>query len=102
MTDLPLVCTLSPAAIEIRQQNLLNALVQRAIEHVELPNGYRLRFAAEGDIIREIAQVIDAERRCCRFLQFTLTAEPDAGPITLDLIGPPGTRDFLMALFDQR
>ena len=45
-----------------------------------------------------IAQAIDAERQCCRFVRFTLTVEPDEGPITLDLTGPPGSREFLSAL----
>jgi hypothetical protein len=46
-----------------------------------------------------IAHAIDAERRCCRFLRFDLTVEPDAGPVVLDLTGPPGTREFIAALF---
>jgi hypothetical protein len=45
-----------------------------------------------------IAQTIDAERQCCRFLTFTVTVEPDGGPISLAVTGPPGTREFLDAL----
>ena len=101
MADLPVACTLSPAALAARRENLLNALLQRATERSELPNGCRLRFAAEGGILLDIARVIDAERQCCRFLQFTVTVDPDDGPITLDLTGPPGTRDFLAAMFDH-
>jgi hypothetical protein len=43
---------------------------------------------------------VDAERLCCRFLQFTVMVEPDDGPVTLDLAGPQGTREFLSAMFD--
>jgi hypothetical protein len=78
----------------------MNPLLQRANEKRDLPNGSRLRFAAEGEILLDIARTIDAERQCCRFLQFTVTVEPDAGPITLDLTGPTGTREFLAAMFD--
>jgi hypothetical protein len=101
MADLPVACTLSPAALKVRRENLLNALAQRATERRELPNGCRFRFTAEGEILLDIVRVVDAERQCCRFLQFTVTVEPDEGPITLDLTGPAGTRDFLMAMFDQ-
>lgn len=101
MADLPIVCTLSPAALEARRQSLLNALLQRASERRELPNGCRLRFAAGGEILLDIARAVDAERQCCRFLQFTITVDPDEGPITVDLTGPAGTRDFLAAVFDQ-
>jgi hypothetical protein len=45
--------------------------------------------------------MVDAERQCCRFLQFTVTVEPDDGPVTLDLAGPPGTREFLAAMFER-
>jgi arsenate reductase (thioredoxin) len=99
-TELPVACTLSPAALEVRRENLLNALLRRTSERHELPNGYRLRFAADGDVLGQIARAIDAERHCCRFLQFAITVQPDAGPITLDLTGPAGTREFLSALFD--
>jgi len=102
MADLPIACTLSPAALQARRENLLNALLTRAIELRELPDGYRLRFAAEEQILFEIVRAVDAERQCCRFLQFTITVEPDEGPVTVELTGPPGTRDFLTAMFDQR
>ena len=100
MADLPVACTLSPAALKARRENLLNALVRRAKESRELPTGYRLRFAAEGDILSEIARTVDAERQCCRFLRFTVSIEPDDGPISVDLTGPAGTREFLAAMFN--
>ena len=100
MADLPVACTLSPAALKARKENLLKALLDRANQRRELPDGYRLRFAAEGDMLSEIARTVDAERQCCRFLRFTVTVEPDDGPITLDLNGPAGTREFLAAMLD--
>jgi hypothetical protein len=83
-----------------RRENLLNALLRRTKERRELPNGYSLRFAAEGDVLSEIAHAVDNERKCCRFLRFAVTVEPDNGPITVDLTGPPGTREFLAAMLD--
>ena len=100
MADLPVACTLSPAALKARKENLLSMLQHRAEERRELPDGYRLRFAAEGDTLSAIARTVDAERQCCRFLRFTMTVEPDDGPITLDLTGPAGTREFLAAMLD--
>src|SRR5262245_55354341 len=101
MTDLPIACTLSPAALQARRENLLNALSRQATERGDLPNGYRFRFAADSDVLGQIARAVDAERQCCRFLQFSITVDADGGPITLDLTGPAGTREFLSALFDQ-
>ena len=76
-------------------------LLRRAELHDELPQGHRLRFYQTDDILATIAQTIDAERQCCRFLRFSITVEPDGGPISLELTGPPGTREFVSALLDS-
>jgi hypothetical protein len=99
--DLPVACTLSPAALKARREGLLNDLVGRAEERLEVTGGYRLSFAAGNDILLAIARTVDAERQCCRFLRFTVTVEPDGGPILVDLTGPPGTREFLAAMLGE-
>jgi hypothetical protein len=101
MVDLPVACTLSPVALKARRENLLNALLQRATERSDLPDGCRLQFAPDEEILADIARTIEAERRCCRFLEFQLTIAPDLGPITLELTGPAGTREFLADLFNS-
>jgi hypothetical protein len=101
MTDLPIMCTLTPAALRARREGLLSQLLRRADAHEELPDGHRLRFTTADGTLATIAQVIDAERQCCRFLRFTMTVEPDGGPISLDLTGPAGTREFVAALLES-
>ena len=101
MPDLPVACTLSPAALKARREGLLNNLVGRAEQRLEVAGGCRLRFAASDDILAAIARTVDAERQCCRFLRFTVTVEPDGGPILVDLTGPPGTREFLAAMLGE-
>jgi len=100
VSDLPIVCTLDPATLETRRQGLLGQLVRRAARVEERSDGYRLEFAASGDVLALAARVISAERLCCRFLRFHVTVEPDEGPVRLDLTGPPGTREFLAALLE--
>src|SRR5688500_2256034 len=98
MADLPIVCTLSPEALEARRDRLLSELLRRSVGHELLPEGLRLRFAPSSETLSSIARAVEAERRCCRFLRFAITVEPDAGPIFLDLTGPRGTREFVTAL----
>ena len=100
MSELPVACTLGPAALTARREGLLVDLVRRADHHEERPNGHCLRFAGSDDVLEAIARTVNLERQCCRFLRFTVTAEPDGGPVSLELTGPPGTRDFLTALFE--
>ena len=97
MTDLPIACTLSPQALKARRENLLDALLQRSTERIELPDGFRLSFTADSQTLADIVRTVDAERQCCRFLSFTIVVKPDGGPITVDLTGPSGTREFLSA-----
>ena len=101
MTNLPVACTLSPAAVSARREGLLSELLRRANSHEETEDGYRLHFAADDDALFTIARAVNAERQCCRFLRFRVTVEPDGGPMSLELTGPAGTREFLTALLDS-
>jgi hypothetical protein len=100
MTDLPIACSLDAAALTARREGLLSGLVQQASERRDVPDGLQLRFTPDDRILGDIAQAVNAERLCCRFLRFTVNVEPGEGPITLDLTGPPGTREFINALLD--
>jgi hypothetical protein len=93
--DLPIACTLTPAELQSRGAQLLPGLVARATGRVQVTNGFRWAFAPTEALLAELAQVIDAERRCCPFLRFALVSEPDGGPISLEVTGPPGTAQFL-------
>ena len=100
MPNLPIACTLGPAALKVRREDLLGGLVHRADERFDLPDGYRVRSSAADDVLPTIGKVIEVERQCCRFLPFHVTVEPDGGPIWLDFTGPPGTREFLASMLD--
>jgi hypothetical protein len=97
MADLPIVCTLDRGSLRTQRDDLLPSLIAEAEAREELENGYRFRFA-EADVLPRLLRVIDAERKCCRFLRFEVLLEPDLGPISLTVTGPPGTREFLAAL----
>ena len=100
MADLPVACTLGPGALAARREGLLSELVRRAQTHEELADGHRLSFATADDTLGLIMKAVEAERQCCRFLRFQITVEPDGGPVSVELTGPAGTREFLAAMFD--
>lgn len=95
VTDLPIACALTPAELQFRGAQLLPGLARRAIGRVPVPNGFRWHFTPTEGLLGDLAHVIDAERRCCRFLRFAVAAKPDGGPISLEVTGPPGTAEFL-------
>jgi amino-acid N-acetyltransferase len=73
----PIVCTLQPGQLNARAMELLPGLVRRA---------------------RTVVELEDAERQCCRFLQFQLVVEPRERAIVLEVTGPAGTKGFLDSL----
>ena len=98
MKELPIACELTPAEIEVRRQGLLPGLLANAKEQIAVTDGFRWRFAPGSELLAAVIQTIELERKCCRFLRFQLTVEPDAGPVWLEVTGPIGTAAFLEKL----
>ena len=100
-TDTPLVCNMSVFTPVQRDSHIQSTtqLVQ-AIQRVqEVENGYEFTFPNEKEFISKIAEFISNERLCCPFLEFTLNVNSNSEPISLSLIGPLGTQEFLRAEF---
>ena len=98
MADVPIACTLSPDALKTRRDGLIAEVFQRATHHELTEHGLRVRFAPAADVVSTLARVVDGERQCCRFLRFVITIEPDGGPVSLEVSGPSGTREFIAGL----
>ena len=101
MRDLPVACTLSADELGARRDGLLPGLIARATDRMTLDDGYRLTFAPAPGLLDSMARAIDAERQCCRFLRFQLVVEQDGAPITLEITGPVGTKEFLRELIED-
>lgn len=95
MTQLPIACTLSRPDLRARRDGVLAELRAAAVERRWLPNGLALRFEPAPDRLGLLAEAIDLERQCCRFLTLELNVAPGGGPIWLRLTGPEGTVPFL-------
>ena len=92
---LPIACTLSEPELRKREQTLLATLRTHTRRVIERPDGYTLELIPSDDAIAAASAVIQAERRCCAFLRFTLTVEPGGEAIELALTGGAGVREFL-------
>jgi hypothetical protein len=95
MEILPIACTLTRAELERDAHCLMPGLLERAPTVTPLENGMRLEFAPTDGMLRDIIDVIERERRCCRFLQFVLMIPPGGGRYQLEITGPEGTSEFL-------
>jgi hypothetical protein len=88
-------CLLSPEELEARREGLLPGLIKRAKHTTKLDNGYTMRFDSRPGLLDELTRVIEQERGCCSFLRFQISVEPENGPVTFEVTGPPGTREML-------
>jgi hypothetical protein len=96
--NLPVACALDAASLAERGDALLPGLARRATHLCWVETGVRLTFGFDPRLLAEVANVIAAEHQCCRFLRFGLMVEPGDGVVTLDVMGPDGTVEFLKQL----
>jgi hypothetical protein len=84
--------------LRLRAADLLPGVAAAATKVEPLPDGVRLTIAATSTNWTRIAAAVDRERQCCPFLRFILTVPAAGAPFTLDVTGPPGTQEYLLAL----
>jgi hypothetical protein len=97
--NLPVMCTLSDSEMREREASLLARFRSGVIAAEELADGYSFRLPGDRDWFAILAELIIAERECCRFLKFELRADPQMGPLTVRITGPDGTKAFLKTAF---
>jgi hypothetical protein len=95
----PIACSLTTVELRDREATLLAQFRSAVIETEELKEGYAFRLPGDGEWIRLIAELIMAERECCPFLTFEMTAHSNIGPVTIQVSGPVGTKEFLRTVF---
>ena len=99
MDSLPIACNLTNAELQERRRTVLEKLREAVVEVKELADGFAYSFSSDGNRFPELAAMIELERQCCPFLQFRLTVAAGQGPLTLEITGPEGTKDFLLSTF---
>jgi hypothetical protein len=98
-TNSPIACNLGALDRDEqrRRAELARAVVGHAAATTETSDGYALRFDDDPVLLRDAIDWIRLERRCCPFLRFELTFDPENGPLWLRLGGGPGVKEFLSA-----
>jgi hypothetical protein len=93
--DMPIACRLSDPEFRKREASLLSQFKSAVLSTEELPDGYAFRILGDKKRMVLVCELILAERECCPFLTFELTAQPSMGPVSVRVTGPSGTKDFL-------
>ena len=96
--DIPIACRLSDAGFREREVTLLAQFMHVVASVVELPHGYAFHINSDEKSLLLAARLMAAERLCCPFLAFELTAQPNQGPVVIQVTGPAGTKEFLRTI----
>lgn len=92
--DIAVACSLT-AEERVERGQGWEALLADAEDVTELAEGYALKFPNRDALIMRATELIIAERRCCRFFRFTLTFEPNEGPVWLHVEGAGEVKAFI-------
>ena len=98
MPDTPNTCSLDSAGQEKRLGEFAELASAALIEAVRTPHGARLLLRHGDSVQASLSRLIDAERRCCSFLEFAVDVR-DTG-IRVEVSGPPSARPLIDRLFD--
>jgi hypothetical protein len=96
--EIPVACCLSNEELRTREATLLAQFKSALLTTEELSDGYLFRIPGDKKWLAVAAELIAAERECCPFLRFELTAEPAMGPVTVRMTGPAGAKEFLKSI----
>jgi hypothetical protein len=91
-------CKLTTAELNAQRAKLIPGILKEAKDVKHLENGLSMTFENHDGLLEKLVTVIQSEQECCSFLKFHLSIEPNAGPLTLVVTGPAGTREMLLAL----
>jgi hypothetical protein len=93
--DIRVACCLSDAELRKHVATLVARFESAVLATEELPEGYVFRVPGDKKWMAVVWEAIVAERECCPFLTFELTAQPNMGPLSVRVTGPAGTKEFL-------
>ena len=98
--NLAIACSLTDAELQQRRQAELSEAKSAMIAVKETENGFVYQFESSSERIAALTNLVQLEHQCCPFLTFRITVEPGDRPVSLEISGPPGTKEFLTALFE--
>jgi len=94
--DPPIACTLEPDAVIDRMEAWHQAL-EHAHVRTTRPDGARRIEFDDGLPLSELAELVEAEQRCCAFFSFTIIS--DHRGLALEVRAPDGAADAVSTLF---
>lgn len=97
--EVPIAC--NPGTFTAEERGKWQALGKRLIAENrgrrELPDGYAFEFDRSLETLREVAEFVDFESKCCPFVDFTVRVPSGGRGIVLEMTGRKGVKEMLAA-----
>ncbi len=99
--DSPFACNLNALtkAERTEHHDVTTRVLASVQETREIPNGYTFTVDSARVSPKDLATFVEFERRCCPFFDFQLVWSPENGPVSLQLTGRDGVKEFIRAEF---
>lgn len=92
-----LTCNLTSSELQKRKMTVLENMRKEVVDKKEVQNGYAFKFPGTDNVLDQLTEFIKTERMCCNFFIFTLSVSGDKSEMWLELTGPEGAKDFIVA-----
>lgn len=79
----------------VRHHELAQAIAEAKLETKELADGYAFRLQETKVSVADLAEWVEAERKCCPFFDFAISLGREGGALWLTLRGAEGVKDFM-------
>jgi len=93
----PLSCQLTSEELQKRKATVLANLKENMLSKHEIEHGYAFKFPGSDELLDELIEFIKTERVCCNFFKFNLSISGDKSETCLELTGPKGAKQFIVA-----
>lgn len=90
-------CKLTTRELRQRKATIIAWVKEAVVEKQELADGFRYRFPGSDKTLALLYDFIKAERVCCNFFTFRISAGNPSCPVWLELSGPDGTKEFIIS-----
>ena len=100
--NIPIQCILSDDEMNRRREDFRAGLFRAVIGVDEMENGFRYRLRAQDPVLRDLVEFMILERKCCPFLDFSLTVKAGSEVAEMELAGSAGAKGSINELFNQQ
>lgn len=95
-----LVCSLLPEEMTLRIEQLKSEVFSQTKEIKELEDGYTFYFEDDEQLLTDIFDFVELEKKCCPFFQFDVSVQPFQNGFAVRVGGSKLIKEFVGSYLD--